>query len=434
MVGLPTSVETVLKKLGFFFDSEVGIYVHEKTNIPITVFFDEEREELVYLDQVKLPYEATTWRTKDWRAAADPGIKGMIVRGSQAIGCAAGYAFLLAAMEARQKAKNAEEFMKAFKDAVSFIKSARPTAYPLIWASDLALNAAEEAVKQGKSLDDVVASVKEAADFFLAADLALCWFLRQEGKKVIEDGDVIMTHCNGGSLSSSYGGHALGMIEEAYVEGTDLVVVSKETRPRSQGYKLTVWELNRAGVPVIIVTDNMIVSSFRRFGVSKVILGVDRVSRDGAVANKIGSADIAYIAKEFGVPFYYGTSYSTIDLKTERGEDIPIEERSIEEVTYPYVLEAQDRKRRGITTEKALDEWPPSNLIVDKHPPPRRKVSIYNPAFDVTPPELITAIITDIGTFKPAKIRELTPQEIEERVRSRLREWGLEPPARVVPL
>jgi len=414
----------IFDKIGLAFDSEIGIHVHKKMKIPLTVWYDDYAEELVLLDQIKLPYEVTVWRTKDWKKAGDLGIKRMIVRGSQAIGCAAGYALLLAANSLRQTGKN---FMKNLNEAASFIKNTRPTAYPLMWAIDLAMNAAKRTVEEGGKIDMVVDAVREAADYVLASDLILNWFLRQEGMKHLEDGDVIMTHCNGGSLSSSLGGHALGMIEEAYAEGMNLKVVSKETRPRCQGYKLTVWELNRAGVPVIIVTDNMISSSFNRFKVSKIILGVDRVARDGSVANKIGSADVAYVTHAYGIPFYYATSYSTIDLGTIKGVSIPIEERKTEEITYFYNLEATDLRRRGIISEKSLTAWPPIGIISSEEKLSKGKVALYNPAFDVTPPALIKSIITDIGAFAPNQIKTLTNKIIMTKVRERLSKWGVAP-------
>lgn len=415
----------IFDKIGLAFDSEIGIHVHKKMKIPLTVCYDDKAEELVLLDQTKLPYEVTVWRTKDWKKAGDIGIKGMIVRGSQAIGCAAGYAILLAANSFRHTGK---DFMKSLNEAATFIKNTRPTAYPLIWAVDLVMRVAQTTMEEEGKIDLVVDAIKAAADYVLASDLILNWFLRQEGMKHLEDGDVIMTHCNGGSLSSSLGGHALGMIEEAYVEGMNLKVVSKETRPRCQGYKLTVWELNRAGVPVVIVTDNMISSVFKRFKVSKIILGVDRVARDGSVANKIGSADIAYVAHAHHTPFYYATSYSTIDLETTRGESIPIEERKPEEITYFYSLEAADLRRRGIISEESLTEWPPTRIISNEKKLSKGRVMLYNPAFDVTPHRLIDLIITDIGAFAPNQIKTLTNKKIITKVRERLSKWGLTPP------
>jgi S-methyl-5-thioribose-1-phosphate isomerase len=415
----------IFDKIGLAFDSEIGIHVHKKMKIPITVWYDDDAEELVLLDQTKLPYEVTVWRTKDWKKAGELGIKGMIVRGSQAIGCAAGYALLLAANSFRHTGK---DFMKNLNEAAAFLKNTRPTAYPLMWAIDLAMKAAQRTVKEDGKIDMVIEAVREVADYVLASDLILNWFLRQEGMKHLEDGDVIMTHCNGGSLSSSLGGHALGMIEEAYVEGMDLKVVSKETRPRCQGYKLTVWELNRAGVPVIIVTDNMISAAFKRFKVSKIMLGVDRVARDGSVANKIGSADIAYVAHAHDIPFYYATSYSTIDLGTIKGESIPIEERKTEEITYFYRLEAADLRKRRIISEESLTAWPPTVIISSEEKLSKGRVALYNPAFDITPPKLIKLIITDIGAFAPSQIKTLTNELITAKVRERLSRWRVTSP------
>ncbi|MEM4446286.1 MAG: s-methyl-5-thioribose-1-phosphate isomerase [Candidatus Jordarchaeales archaeon] len=418
-------LEHVFSKIGLEFDEEIGTYAHVKTKIPLTVYYDDEKEELVLLDQTKLPFEVTVWKTRDWREAGNPGIKGMIVRGSQAIGCAAGYAMLLAANSFKSFGR--KEFMEKLGEAASFLRATRPTASPLKWAVDLCERAARNALRD-KGVNEAVDAVKETADYILASDLIMNWYLRQEGKPFIKDGDVIMTHCNGGSLSSTFGGHALGIIEEAYAEGREIMVVAKETRPRSQGYKLTTWELNRAGVPVVIITDNMISSAIERFGVTKVLLGVDRVARDGSVANKIGSADIARVVALYeNIEFYYATSYSTIDLETLEGKNIPIEERSIDEVTYPYELEAKDKKERGILSSKSLDRWPPRELLVQGKPG-RGQIAIYNPAFDVTPPKLIDLIITDIGVFAPQQIRTLTEEKITLMVKERLEKQGISMP------
>ncbi|MHA1606193.1 MAG: s-methyl-5-thioribose-1-phosphate isomerase [Candidatus Freyarchaeota archaeon] len=422
-------IEKVFSKIGLEFDAEVGAYIHKKTNIPLTVHYDQEKEELVLLDQTKLPFEVAVWRTKDWREAGDPGIKGMIVRGSQAIGCAAGYAMLLAANSFRNLKE--DRFTEKMAEAASFLDATRPTASPLRWAVELCMKAMRSALRDG-GVEEAIEAIRETADYILASDLIMNWYLRQEGKPLISDGDVIMTHCNGGSLSSSFGGHALGMIEEAYAEGKDIMVISKETRPRSQGFKLTTWELNRAGVPVVIITDNMISSAIERFKVSKVLLGVDRVARDGSVANKIGSADIARVAALYGnIDFYYATSYSTIDLDTDHGSSIPIEERSIEEVTYPYRLEAQDKRVKGILSGKSLGEWPPKEVLVHGKPG-KGQIAIYNPAFDVTPPKLIDLIITDIGVFAPQQIRTLTEEKITQIVRERLEKQGVTVPKHII--
>jgi len=418
------SVSSVLEKVGLNFDNDLGIYVHEKTGIPLTVFFDDEQQQLVLLDQTKLPYETTVWATSDWKTAALTGIREMVTRGSQAIGVAGGYSMLLAAIDCSRK----DNFLPTLEKCANTIRGARPTAAPLPWAVDLALDYARKLQSEGESTDQIVQGVKEVADYILSSDLVLNCYLRGEGKKILTDGDVVMTHCNGGSLSSTYGGHALGMLEEAFSEGLDLEVVAKETRPRCQGYKLTLWELNRAGVPTTIVTDNMITSAIKEYGISKTILGVDRVAKDGSVANKIGSADIAHIMRNYDIPFYYATSYSTIDLDTKSGGDIPIEERSKDEVTYFYRLDAEYKKKTGIISQDALSGWPPGELMAKTNHPQKGEIAVYNPAFDITPPQLIKLIITDVGTFKPDQIETLTPASIRQKVEERLKDWGLSSP------
>jgi methylthioribose-1-phosphate isomerase len=422
---MSVNVEDVFKKIGLEFNSEIGIYVHKKTMIPITIFYDESKNEMICLDQTKLPYEIATWKTNDWRVGADSGIKGMIIRGSQAIGAAGAYCMVLAAKEC---AVDKAGFISRLEKCAKIIGNARPTAAPLPWAVNMAFNAAKKAYGDTKDVDTAVFATKCVADYVLVSDLVLNWYLRQEGKKYLQTGDRIITHCNGGSLSSTYGGHALGLIEEAYVEGLDLMVIAKETRPRSQGYKLTVWELNRAGVPVVIITDNMISISIERFGITKAILGVDRVTKDGDVFNKVGSADLARVMRDYGLPFYYATSYSTIDLHAETSADVQIEERSVEEVTYPYHLEALEKRRQGILSERSLTEWPPKNILVYGKMPGKSETSIFNPAFDVTPAHLITKIITDIGSFKPNQIKTLTKSKIERLVRKKLLNWGIRAP------
>ncbi|WXG43396.1 MAG: S-methyl-5-thioribose-1-phosphate isomerase [Promethearchaeati archaeon SRVP18_Atabeyarchaeia-1] len=424
---MPIDVDGVIRKIGLEYDGAVGIHVHEKTHIPLTIFYNHEKEELIYLDQTKLPFEVTTWATKDWKQGADPGIKELIIRGSQAIGVAGGYCMLLAAVSTAKATKVPQSFMEELKPKGEFIANARPTAQPLPWAVNLAMEAAERAFSKGMTVDGIVEAVRDVADYILASDLALNAFTRKEIRKHLKNGDVILHHCNAG-LAGSYGAHATCGIEEAYADGVDVVLVSHETRPRSQGFKITIWEALRCGLPVIAITDGMTNAAIRKYGLNKAMLGVDRVAKDGSVANKIGSADAASVFHEYGLPFYYCTSYSTIDLGTERGRDIPIEVRNIEEFTYPYRLEAEDKKRRGIISAQALDEWPPSDKLVKGSKPESGRVLVYNPAFDVTPPENVTEILTDIGSYKPNQIRRLTKSKIDEKVSENLKEWGLSSP------
>lgn len=419
-----TSRDLVVKKLDLVPGDDIDLMVDRRTNLPVTLWYDHDKDELILVDQNRLPFEFTTWRSGNWKDAV-VAIKDMTVRGSQAIGVAAGYAVLMASLDIESNIKD------ELRKRVDIIMKARPTAAPLAWASKLVFESGVRALDSDGGRDVAIEAMRQTADFILFQDMALNYYLRKEGLSLLEDGDVVMTHCNGGSLSSTLMGHALGVVEEAVGRGLDISVVSKETRPRSQGYRLTVWELNRAGVPVTIVTDNMVSISIERLKVNKVMLGADRVSKDGSVANKVGSADIARVAKFYDVPFYYSTSYSTISLDVERGEDIEIEERDISEVTVFYKLLAARLKMDGKISDRGLDEWPPANIIVG-HKPRRGEVRIFNPAFDVTPPHLITAINTDIGLFKPEEICNLTPTKVINKVRERLEDFGLKIPEGLV--
>ncbi|MEM2930229.1 MAG: s-methyl-5-thioribose-1-phosphate isomerase [Thermoproteota archaeon] len=412
----------VSSRLGLEEDPELGLPVHRKTTLPVTLWYDHAKDRLILLDQNRLPFEVAAKEIGEWRNGVQ-AIKNMVVRGSQAIGVAGAYTLLLGASQAKHSADPMNQLSVMARE----IAYARPTAAPLAWATLLAYNYCRRVYEETGSLGKSMDALRKISDFILAQDMALNYYMRTYGLKIVRNGDVIMTHCNGGSLSSTLMGHALGIIEEAYSNGVDVKVVSKETRPRSQGYRLTVWELNRVGVPTTIVTDNMVSISFERLGVNKAILGADRVARDGAVANKVGSADIARLFKYFKAPFYYATSYSTISLDVKKGRDIEIEERSLDEVTYPYSLIAKDMKSRGLVSEKALEEWPPSESIVT-HEPGRKQVRVFNPAFDVTPPQFITAIVTDIGILRPAGVSRLTGRKIMSMVRRRITDFGLEFP------
>lgn len=412
----------VSKKIGLEEDPELGLPVHIKTTLPVTLWYSHEEDKLVLLDQNRLPFEVKSRKISDWKEGVE-AIKSMVVRGSQAIGVAGAYTLLVGALQIKSTPRPLEDLGRVARE----IAYARPTAAPLAWATFLAYDYSRKKYEESGSVESLIDALRSICDFILAQDMALNYYMRRHGQRIIRNGDIIMTHCNGGSLSSTLMGHALGVIEEAYSNGVDVKVVSKETRPRSQGYRLTVWELNRVGVPTTIITDNMISISFERLGVNKAILGADRVARDGSVANKIGSADVARIFKYFKKPFYYATSYSTISLNVKKGSEIEIEERSIDEVTYPYSLIAKDMKSKGLISPNALDEWPPSDRIVTCEPG-RGQIRIFNPAFDVTPPGFITAIITDIGILKPIKIRSLTEKRILNTVKKRILEFGLEFP------
>jgi len=415
---MSSELQMVAKRLGLQEDNDLGLPVHAKTTLPLTLWYDHAKEQLILLDQNKLPYEVATWRTGDWKDGALKGIREMTVRGSQAIGIAGGYCVLLAASQLSGES----DFPGKLQRAADFIGNVRPTAAPLSWATGECALAGRKAYEDAGDPSVALEAIRRRADELMAEDLVLNHYLRQEGMKLLKDGDVVMTHCNGGSLSSTLMGHALGMLEEAYVSGVDLTVVSKETRPRSQGYRLTVWELTRAGVPTIIVTDNMISISVNELGITKAILGVDRIATDGSVANKVGSADIARIMKNYGIPFYFATSYTTISPEVTRGSSIVIEQRTIDEITEPYRLLAKELKATRRISSNALDEWPPYRMTCQSRPG-RGQVKLFNPAFDITPPEFITGIVTDIGYFQPGEIASLTREKMNHIAKLRFSDF-----------
>lgn len=210
----------------------------------------------------------------------------------------------------------------------------------------------------------------------LEEDIALCKTMGRHGAELIRDGQTILTHCNAGSLATAGYGTALGVIRSAWEQGKKINVIADETRPVLQGARLTAWELMQDQIPVTLITDNMAGSLMRQGKIHLCVVGADRIAANGDVANKIGTYSVAVLAKAHNIPFYVAAPSSTIDLNTKSGADIPIEQRNPSEVT----------------------------TIHGSHPVAPKDVAVYNPAFDVTPAELITGIITERGVFKPAEI------------------------------
>ncbi|WEU40991.1 MAG: S-methyl-5-thioribose-1-phosphate isomerase [Candidatus Odinarchaeum yellowstonii] len=404
-------VSHFLESNGFEYDDRVCLYVNSKTGLPVTLFFDREDGRLFLLDQCKLPYEVTFWSTDDWYEAAVKGIKGMIVRGSQAIGVAGAYCLALACV--KLNGLDLDEALKTLFMRGDIIKSVRPTAVNLSWAINRIFNKIKS--WEISSLEDLKMNVLDEADRIFIEDFILNKNLRMNGSKLFESGDVVLTHCNAGSLATSYGGSALSILSEAFLEGKHLTVVAKETRPRSQGFKLTLWELNRIGIPTVAITDNMISKSIEQFNISKILVGADRITKDGCVANKIGTCDIARIAYMEKIPFYVAASHSTLDLDREYTE-IPIEERDKDEVRALYEYEIKYMRDKGLLSERAFDKWPPDDKLTDSNQPSNFKIKIYNPAFDVTPSNYIRKIILDIGVYHPKRIKLLNWSLVDEKI------------------
>ncbi len=329
----------------------------------------DEGPKLRWLDTRQLPWKETYVETNDYRRVVE-AIRNMEIRGAPAIGVAAAYALALAAFNI--KAKNVNEFLKELERAKNYIASARPTAVNLFWALNRVYKRALEAVQKTSSIDEIRYIIVSEAKRIHEEDLEANVRLAKIGSKIIVDGDTILTHCNAGALATSGYGTALGIIRAAVEEGKNVKVIATETRPLLQGARLTVWELMKEGIDVTLITDNMVGYVMSRGLVDKVIVGADRITRDGYVANKIGTYGIAVIAYRHHVPFYVAAPSSSFDLSLE-GPSIPIEERDPDEV----------------------------RTILGKVLITLRDVKVLNPAFDITPPELITAIITDKGIITP---------------------------------
>ncbi|CAB3287820.1 Putative methylthioribose-1-phosphate isomerase [Methanocaldococcus lauensis] len=314
------------------------------------IIWDDDKKELILIDQRKLPNELEYFICKNYKDVAY-AIKDMVVRGAPAIGVSAAYGLALAEIRG-------DDIYKAY----NILKNTRPTAVNLFWALDRCLKAYNE----GRSILDEAKKIHEE-------DIETCKKIGMIGEKLIEDGDTILTHCNAGALATSAYGTALSVIRFAYYNGKKIKVIADETRPRLQGAKLTAFELNYEGIPVKVITDNTAGFLMQKGEIDKIIVGADRILVDGTVYNKIGTYSLAVLAKYHGIPFYVAAPLSTFDLKSSE-KDVIIEERDEREVAY-------------IDGVRIIPEG----------------VGCYNYAFDKTPPDLITAIITEKGIIKPKK-------------------------------
>lgn len=316
------------------------------------------------IDQTKLPNEIVWVEIKNSGEVAS-AIKDMKLRGAPLIGVAAAYGLALTAFHS--KAENRKRLMKELEESAEALQRTRPTAVNLFWAIDRVMKKAQETSGGTEALAEaVVAEAKTMADEDVEANRKMGQF----GAGLIEDGDVVLTHCNAGSLATVDYGTALGVVRAAIEEGKKVKVIADETRPKLQGARLTCYELKRDGIPVTLISDTMVGYVMSRGLVDKVVVGADRIVRD-AVLNKIGTYNVAVLAKEHGIPFYVAAPTSTMDSAHTSDEAI-IEERSPEEVT-------------NIRSERIAPEG----------------VRVLNPAFDITPMKYVTAIITEKGIISP---------------------------------
>jgi methylthioribose-1-phosphate isomerase len=321
------------------------------------------------LDQRRLPGEVVYHTYTDFREVA-AAIKDMVIRGAPAIGVAAAMGVALGLD--RSTAKSIAEMQKEFPAICEAIARTRPTAVDLFWALErMKQRFAQECVRASSTAASVRSAIVEEAQKIHLEKKAIDVAIGRYGAEFMPRDGRVMTQCNAGALATAGIGTALGVIRVAVEQGRKLRVLVPETRPYLQGARLTAWELQQDGIPLTLITDNMVGHMFKRGDVGAVVVGADRIAANGDTANKIGTYQIAVLANEHGVPFYVAAPISTLDLKIPSGEHIPIEERAAEEVTH----------LRGVRIAPEVD--------------------VANPAFDVTPARLIRAIITERGVARP---------------------------------
>lgn len=317
------------------------------------------------IDQTALPGKEIYLELDDYRELA-AAIKTLKIRGAPAIGVAGAYAVVLGALKI--KAASREAFIKELNNIIEYIAATRPTARNLFFA----LERMKKAAGKAKNTTDIKKALTDKAERIRREEAAATERLSKYGAALIKDGWTVLTHCNAGPLATCGYGTALGVIMAARQQGKQIKVLADETRPLLQGARLTAWELQKAGVPVKLITDSMAGHFMQAGKIDCVITGADRITANGDTANKIGTYTLAVLAKEHKIPFYIAAPVSTIDASLKTGREIPIEERQPEEVTH----------LNGIRIAP-------------------EGVSALNPAFDVTPHRYITAIITEKGIIRP---------------------------------
>jgi methylthioribose-1-phosphate isomerase len=321
-----------------------------------------------FIDQTRLPLEESYVLATTYEQVADV-IVTMVVRGAPAIGVSAAYGVALGAL--RTKAVTTAEFAPEFERICARLAGTRPTAVNLFWAIDRMKRLFVALLDAGATLAQIQGKLLAEAHAMYAEDIAACKKMGAFGGALLPDEGGVLTHCNAGALATCGYGTALGVIRSAIEQGKRIHVYADETRPFLQGARLTAWELMADHIPTTVICDNMAASLMRAGKIQAVVVGADRIAANGDVANKIGTYNVAILAKEHGIPFYVAAPWSTIDLATPTGDSIPIEERPAIEVTH-----------------HGGKQLTPNG------------VCIRNPAFDVTPVRYITAIITERGVLR----------------------------------
>jgi methylthioribose-1-phosphate isomerase len=319
---------------------------------------------VVFIDQRKLPNKLVYVKCNHYKEVADV-IRKLVVRGAPAIGVSAAFGLALAAQHS--SARTLPELMTDLDNAFKVLRATRPTAVNLFWALERVMGKAMRA----KTLQEAKRQVLDESLKMAEEDIETNRKIGAHGVKLFKDGDIVLTHCNAGSLATVAYGTALGVIRAAKESGKRLSVIATETRPVMQGSRLTAFELRHEGIDVSLIPDTAVGHMMATGAISSVIVGADRVLHTGHVFNKIGTYQVAILAKKHNVPFYVASPLSTFDFESNP-DDVIIEERSVEEV-----------------------------VKVGKKRIAPKGVRVFNPAFDMTPPELITGIITQKGLLSP---------------------------------
>jgi len=323
-----------------------------------------KENKVVMIDQTKLPNELVYVEFTDYNEVAN-AIKTLVVRGAPAIGVSGAFGLALAALQS--KAKTTDELLDDLEKAKKILFETRPTAVNLEWGLEKVMKVARE----GNDVSEIKESVINTAKQMAEEDVQTNMSMGKHGSELFENNDNIMTHCNAGALATVAYGTALGVIRATKESGKKIKVIATETRPVQQGSRLTAFELKHDGIDVNLIPDTAVGYTMANGLVNKVIVGADRILRTGHLFNKIGTYQIASLAKQHGIPFYVAAPLSTFDLKSNP-EDVIIEQRKASEVT----------------------------TIGGKRTAPE-DIEVINPAFDMTPPEFITGIITEVGVAKP---------------------------------
>jgi methylthioribose-1-phosphate isomerase len=321
-----------------------------------------------FIDQTRLPLEESYVTATTVEEVARV-IETMVVRGAPAIGVSAAYGVALGAQ--KTTAGSTAEFAPEFERNCARLAATRPTAVNLFWAIDRMKRLFAKLAAASTPIEEIKQKLLAEAHAMYEEDIAACRAMGAYGAALMPDEGGVLTHCNAGALATCGYGTALGVIRAAVEQGKRIHVYADETRPFLQGARLTAWELMADGIPTTVICDNMAASLMRQGLIGAVVVGADRIAANGDVANKIGTYNVAILAKEHGIPFYVAAPWSTIDLATATGEAIPIEERPAAEVTH--------HGGRQLTPHG---------------------VGIRNPAFDVTPARYVTAIVTERGVVR----------------------------------